>query len=325
VKKPAGRSANRDPQATLPDHLPVLFDEVMTALAVKPGGCYVDGTVGLGGHAAGILERSGPDGRLLGLDADPAALALAGERLRPFGNRVLLVHRNFRDLAQVVQETGFPPADGILLDLGLSSRQLSDRARGFSFQEDGPLDMRFDPTHGESAADLVNGLAEEELADLIDRYGEEPHSRRIARAIVIARRAAAITTTGQLAALVSQAVGGRHGPTHPATRTFQALRIAVNDELGALTTVLPQALPLLSIGGRLAIISFHSLEDRPVKQFMHREARDCLCPPLSPVCTCGHVATVRLIQRRGITPSAAEVAANPRSRSARLRVVERIR
>ena len=301
-------------------HIPVLYQEVLAGLQIKPGGRYIDGTVGGGGHARGILVASAPDGELLGIDADPMAVALAGEQLAEFAGRVTLVQGDFADLEEIAEEHGFCPVDGILLDLGLSSLQLEAAGRGFSFQLDGPLDMRFDPSQMTTAADLVNTLSREELADILFRYGEEPQSRRIARAIVAERP---INTTGELAALVSASVGRRRG-IHPATQTFQALRIAVNEELECLAAALPQALRLLGPGGRLAIISFHSLEDRLVKQFFRNEARDCVCPPEIPVCVCDHRATLGIVTKKPIRPSAEEVAANPRSRSAKLRVAYRL-
>jgi 16S rRNA (cytosine1402-N4)-methyltransferase len=286
-------------------------------LAIRPGGVYLDGTVGMGGHAAAILKACSPDGRLLAMDRDPSALCIAAQRLIPYGERVTLVHGSFAQMGEVAARQGFDRFDGILLDLGVSSRQLGDAERGFSFQHDGPLDMRLDPTEGVTAAMLVNELSQEELAELIYRYGEERESRRIARALVAARP---ILTTAELASVVSRIVRSRGGGIHPATRTFQALRIAVNEELEALATVLPAAVALLRPGGRLAVIAFHSLEDRIVKQFLQRESRDCLCPPEMPVCGCGHRATMEVITRKPIRPTATEVDANPRSRSARLRV-----
>jgi len=302
------------------NHVPVLYAEALDGLHVRPGGRYIDCTVGGGGHAAGILERSAPDGRLLGLDADPQAIALAGERLQRSVYRVVLVNENFAHLGDVAAAQGFTAVDGILLDLGVSAFQLGPTGRGFSFQVEAPLDMRFDPRQSTTAADLVNRLPEDALADLLFRYGEETRSRRIARAIVAQRP---ITTTTQLAQVVAQAVG-RQGRIHPATKSFQALRIAVNQELEVLEAALPQVVALLAPGGYLAIIAFHSLEDRLVKQFLQREARHCLCPPRTPVCVCGHRATLRLMARRAIQPSAAEVQRNPRSRSARLRVAQRL-
>ncbi len=301
-------------------HIPVLYQEVLAGLQIRPGGRYIDGTVGGGGHARGILVASAPDGDLLGIDADPMAVTLAGEQLAVFAGRVTVVQGNFADLEEIAVEHGFCSVEGILLDLGLSSLQLEAAGRGFAFRLDGPLDMRFDPSRTTTAADLVNTLSREELADILFRYGEEPQSRRIARAIAAERP---ISTTGELAALVSASVGRRRR-IHPATRTFQALRIAVNEELECLAGALPQALRLLGPGGRLAIISFHSLEDRLVKQFFRNEARDCVCPPEIPVCVCDHRATLGIVTKKPIRPSAEEVAANPRSRSAKLRVAYRL-
>jgi 16S rRNA (cytosine1402-N4)-methyltransferase len=311
-------------------HKPVLLNETIQALQPRPGGTYIDGTVGAGGHAAAILEASGPDGQLFGLDQDERALAVAERQLAKFGDRVHLLQSNFDRLGQVAKQYQIPPASGIVFDLGVSSMQLEQPERGFSFQIDGPLDMRMDPTTGQPAADLVNQLPEGELADLIYQYGEESRSRRIARAIVKARP---IRRTRELADVVSQAIRARPGRSkqsrgkpkiHPATRTFQALRIAVNDELGALERVLPQAVELLEPGGRLAVISFHSLEDRIAKQFFRQESRDCICPPEQPVCTCRHKATIHIITKKPITPSLAETDKNPKARSAKLRVVESI-
>ncbi len=303
-----------------PAHTPVLLNEAVEALAIRPFGWYVDCTVGLGGHSQAILEASQPDGRLLGLDADARSLELARQRLAAFGDRAVLVHANFRDLERVARDHGVDTANGIVMDLGLSSWQLADSARGFSFHDVGGLDMRFDPSEGAGAADLVNTLPEDELAALIWRYGEEPKARPIARAIV---RARPIATAGQLAEVIARAVG-RRGRIHPATRTFQALRIAVNRELDNLEAALPQAVRLLAPGGRLAVISFHSLEDRIVKTFFRNESRDCICPPEIPQCICGHRATLRIVTKKPITPSPREVSANPRARSAKLRVAERL-
>jgi len=322
VRPSSGASSNTP--ATV--HVPVLGQEVLAYLAPAPGGCYIDGTAGGGGHSWALLAASSdPEspangGRVLSLDADPNAVARVRQRLQPFGARSTVVHSNFRHLASAAKQAGFDPVDGIMLDLGLSSDQLELEQRGFSFMADGPLDMRFDPTRGATAADLVNSLPESELADLIYAYGEERLSRRIARAIVQARP---VDSAGQLAQLIERSVG-RRGKLHPATRTFQALRIAVNDELAALADVLPQALELLRPGGRLAVISFHSLEDRIVKQFMQREARDCLCPLEVLICQCGHRASLRLVTRKPVEPATDEIARNPRSRSAKLRVAERL-
>jgi 16S rRNA (cytosine1402-N4)-methyltransferase len=302
-------------------HTPVLLKETLELLAPRPGGRYIDATLGGGGHAEAILEASHPDGRLLGLDADPRANARVRERLAPYGDRVTLVHANFWELANVARAHGFDQVDGILFDLGVSSYHFDEAEAGFSFRLEGPLDMRLDPTQGLTAADIVNTLDEEALADILYRYGDERRSRRIARAIVANRP---IHTTTDLAEIIVQAVGRRPGARlHPATRTFQALRIYVNDELGALEAALPQALSLLKPGGVLVVITFHSLEDRLVKHFLRQESRDCICPPQTPICVCGHQAQIDLIHRKGLTPSPDEIARNPRSRSARLRVARK--
>jgi len=306
-------------------HIPVLLEAVLDGLGVAqhPDGYFVDGTLGAGGHAAAVLEAA-PRARLLGLDRDQNALALARERLAPFGARAMFRHASYEQMRALVPAWlgSAPGVDGILLDLGLSSMQVDDPARGFAFMKDGPLDMRFDPSCGGlTAAEIVNTWDAVSLADILFRYGEERHSRRIAQAIEQARP---IQTTRQLAALIEQTHRGPREKIHPATRTFQALRIAVNDELGAVERVIPAAIDLLAPQGRLAVISFHSLEDRLVKQAFKTEATDCLCPPRQPVCTCGHVARVRLVTRKPIQPEDAEIAANPRSRSARLRVLEKL-
>jgi 16S rRNA (cytosine1402-N4)-methyltransferase len=302
------------------EHIPVLLDEALAGLQLRPVGRYIDATLGAGGHAASILRASEPDGQLLGLDADPEAVLHSRRLLASFGQRANLQVANFRDLEAVAIAQGFSQVDGLLMDLGISSRQLADASRGFSFSQDGPLDMRLDPSQGQSAADLINHLSEGELADLLWRYGEERYSRRIARSIVQARP---LTTTSQLATLAARVVGRRER-IHPATRTFQALRVAVNDELDSLVEALPQARNLLGPGARVAVISFHSLEDRIVKRFFQRESRDCICPPEAPVCVCDHRATLRAIGRKPLRPSDREIAANPRSRSARLRIAERL-
>ncbi len=302
-------------------HIPVLYDEVMVGLQPAPGRDWIDGTVGLGGHARGLLERSGPGGRLLGIDRDGEALEHAAAELAEFGERAVLREGEFRHLAGLADAAGFRAVDGVLLDLGVSSLQLDRPERGFSFQADGPLDMRMSGQGGLTAADIVNQWSADELADVIYRYGEERRSRRVARAIMAARP---LRTTQDLARVVAGAVGGRSGGIHPATRTFQALRIAVNAELESLEEALPQAVALLRPGGRMAVISFHSLEDRIVKQFMARESRDCICPPRLPVCVCGHVATLEVVTRKPQRASEGEVERNPRSRSARLRVASRL-
>lgn len=294
-------------------HVSVLPAEVLAGLQPGPGGHFIDGTLGGGGHAQALLEASAPGGRLLGIDADPAALAAAGARLAPFGERAMLAHGNFRAIGALARQHGFGQVDGILLDLGVSSHQLDTAERGFSFNADAPLDMRLDPSEGATAADLVNELPEAELADLIFRYGEERGSRRVARLIVEARRRHPIERTLELAEIVARALGGRHGKIHPATRTFQALRIAANRELESLEAALPQAVALLAPGGRLAVISFHSLEDRIVKLFFRAESGY------------GGGAGDRLaiITKKPIEAGEAEARANPRSRSAKLRVAER--
>lgn len=305
-------------------HIPVLLTECLEGLAVRPGGRYIDGTLGGGGHTEAILQASAPDGQLLGLDADPAAIRRVGERLEePIAQgRLILVHTAFEQMATAAARHTFGPVDGILLDLGLSSYQLETSERGFAFAHDGPLDMRFDPTSGESASELLNRLDESAIADLIYRYGEERMSRRIARLIVAKRP---ISTTTQLAALVEQAVGGRKGQRiHPATRTFQALRIAVNDELGQLERVLVLALDLLKPGGRLAVISFHSLEDRIVKVWMREEGRDYVPDPTSIYGGRDRTPTLSILTKRPLTATDEESRRNPRSRSAKLRIAEKI-
>jgi 16S rRNA (cytosine1402-N4)-methyltransferase len=302
-------------------HQPVLYNEIIHAMQPHRGGLYIDGTLGAGGHAWGILQESSPDGRLLGMDVDPQALELAQSRLAEFDKRAILVRASYGSILEQMKELKWEHVDGILLDLGLSSMQLDSRERGFSFQAEAPLDMRFNPDGKTRAADLVNRLGEGDLAELLFRYGEERRSRQVARAIVNARP---ITTTTQLASVVAGATSGGKSGIHPATRTFQALRIAVNNELEALEEALPQTLEALSIGGRLAVISFHSLEDRIVKHFMRIESRDCICPPSQPICTCSHKATLRELIAKPIRPQEGEIRNNPRSRSARLRIAERI-
>jgi len=295
--------------------------EVLRYLSVQPGGRFVDCTVGGGGHSLAILEAAAPGGLLLGIDADADALKIARTRLQSHTDSVLLSQANFRDLTAVCRKTNFIPVHGVLFDLGVSSYQLSAEGRGFSFQVEAPLDMRFGEGQTVTADEIVNTYSERDLADLIWRYGEEPASRRIARAIVGARP---LATTSELAAVISRAAGGARRRIHPATRTFQALRIAVNDELNALTSALGQAIDVLGRGGRLVVIAFHSLEDRIVKQFMRRESRDCICPPEAPACTCGHRARLRLVTKGAARPSQEEVAVNRRSRSARLRAAEKL-
>ncbi len=301
-------------------HQPVMVEEVVRALQVHDGGRYVDATVGTGGHAQAILEAA-PRVRLLGLDVDPDALALARERLAPYGDRVVLRRASYTRLPTELARLGWEKVDGIVADLGVSSLQLDRPDRGFSFREAGPLDMRFDPEAPVTAAQLVNTLTEEALAEIFWKYGEERHARRIARAIV---RARPLHTTRELADLVARVVPFQRPGFHPATRVFQALRIAVNRELENLERFLPLAIEALKPGGRLAVMAFHSLEDRIVKHFFKEEARGCVCPPSVPVCQCGRKPRVRIVKPFPMRPSEEEVRRNPRARSARLRVVERL-
>jgi 16S rRNA (cytosine1402-N4)-methyltransferase len=304
------------------EHEPVMLREVLAGLNVQPGGRYVDGTVGAGGHALAIMQAAAPGGALVGIDKDAEALERARARLASFGDDVRLVRGDYAEMGRICRELDFSPVQGVLLDLGVSSLQLDAAERGFSFQREGPLDMRFSQEQELTAAEIVNEQDEAALADLLWRYGEEPRSRRIAKRIVERRP---LRTTTELAKVVEEAVGGRaRRQSHPATRTFQALRIAVNQELLSLIASLPEAYGLLGDLGRLAVLSYHSLEDRIVKQFIQRESRDCVCPPKLPVCACNHKAGLRAVSRGAVRPSLQEVAANPRSRSARLRVAERL-
>ena len=300
-----------------PTHIPVLLNETLDALQVQPGSRYVDCTVGEGGHATAILDKGA---KLLAIDIDPHAIEVARERLLRYGENAILINESFENLERICSETGFSPAKGVLFDLGMSSFQLANTSRGFSFLRDSPLDMRYSPSQELSAATVVNTYPEDELATILHDYGEERRSKQIARSIVANRP---IDTTLRLAAVVERTTGFR-GKIHPATRTFQALRIIVNQELRRLEASLKQVANILCSGGRLVVISFHSLEDRLVKDYMRQESKDCLCPPEAPVCTCGHKAVLKLITKKVITPSPAEVLANPRSRSARMRVAERV-
>jgi 16S rRNA (cytosine1402-N4)-methyltransferase len=309
-------------------HLPVLVEEVMSMLAPAPGSLQIDATLGGGGHTERVLEATDPDGRLLGIDADGAAIARVDGRLRPrFGDRLVLRQANFRELADVAPAAGFDAVDGALFDLGLSSYQLADAERGFGFRTGGPLDMRFDTSRGVPAAELLATLDLPELTALFRRYGEEPQASRIARAIVAARATAPVTTAEDLAALVERVAPGNprvRRRIHPATRVFQALRIAVNEELDALQDGLAAAVDLLRPGGRLVGLSYHSLEDRIVKRFIAAERRGCTCPPELPACVCGKNPRLRLLTKPSLTPTPAEIAVNPRARSARLRAAERL-
>jgi len=302
-------------------HLPVLPNEVLTALAPQPGGKFLDGTLGGGGHAALVLQAVGPTGFLYGIDQDPRALQEATERLAAIGPNFELRRGNFGD---VLQTWPPEPLDGILLDIGVSSHQLDTPERGFSFWREGPLDMRMDPNAPTTAADLVNQLDERSLADLLFRYGEERLSRPVARAIVERRKQKPFSTTTELSEVVSRVVPRSKDGIHPATRTFQGLRIAVNDELGVLERALPAAVSRLAPGGRLAVITFHSLEDRIVKQFMRAEEKGCTCPPRLPMCVCGRKPTLEVLTSKPIVATPDETEQNPRSRSAKLRVARRI-
>lgn len=303
-------------------HISVLYKEVLEGLQPVENGLYIDGTLGFGGHTLGLLKATSPTGRVLAFDRDQHAITEASRRLGENGvrERAHIVHASFAEMDTVARVNEFTEVDGIILDLGLSSMQLDSRTRGFSFRYEAPLDMRFDGTHDVTAAELVNELSADSLANIFWRYGEEKRSRFFARKIVENRP---ITTTTQLANLIASFSHSRKQRTHPATQIFQALRIAVNDELGALEQGLPAAITLLKPGGRLAIISFHSLEDRFVKQTFRALSLECICPPRQPICTCDQEATISLPRRKAIQPSSAEIAANPRSRSARLRIAEK--
>jgi 16S rRNA (cytosine1402-N4)-methyltransferase len=308
-------------------HLPVMPDEVLGTLAPAPGSLQIDATVGGGGHTERILEAASPDGRVLGLDADEAAIERVARRLAAYGDRLVLRQANFRELGTVAPAAGFPAVDGALFDLGLSSFQLADRERGFGFRAGGPLDMRFDTTRGVPAAELLATLDADELAALFRRYGEERAAWRIASTIVATRGSDPVRTAEDLAQLVERVAPGnprQRRRIHPATRVFQALRIAVNEELDALAEGLAAAVDLLRPGGRLVVLSYHSLEDRIVKRFLAAERRGCTCPPEAPVCVCGRAPRLRLVTRPSLTPTPAEIDRNPRARSARLRAAERL-
>jgi 16S rRNA (cytosine1402-N4)-methyltransferase len=307
--------------ATAVPHSPVLLREAVELLTVQPGGRYVDCTVGGGGHAASILEACSPGGRLLGLDADPDAIERARGVLEPYGEAALLVNESYVDLESVCIEHDLLPVQGILFDLGISSMQLDDGRRGFSFQREGPLDMRFGPRQTVTAADIVNEYPEADIACIIRKYGEEPRSRAIAKRIVASRP---IRSTTDLARLIEEMPGPRVTRIHPATKTFQALRIAVNQELEALRDGLKQVMKVLDSGGRVVVIGYHSLENRIVKEFLRQETRGCVCSPTTPVCICGHEPKLRIVTKRVVRPTADEVADNPRSRSAKMRVAERL-
>lgn len=306
-------------------HQPVMVTESLEALSVRPGGFYLDATLGEGGHSAAILEASAPTGRVLGIDLDPRSEDAAARRLQPYGQRFVSAAGNYGDMEALARSLGVDQVQGALLDLGFSSRQVETSGYGLSFQRDEPLDMRYDPAGRLTAAQVVNSYSEQDLARVIYEFGEERRSRQIARRIVGSRP---VQSTTQLAALVASAVGQRSGRLnrrlHPATRTFQAIRIEVNDELGNLALGLAAAVRLLAPNGRLAVISYHSLEDRAVKRFMQQRSSRCVCPPEASACVCGRQPTLRLVHRRVIKPSATEIQENPRSRSAKLRVAYRL-
>ncbi len=308
-------------------HQPVLMNQTLNSLKLRPGGVYLDGTLGGGGHTEAILQATEPDGKVIGLDQDDEALAAASQRLKPFGERFCPIRANFAEMEQVLAAEGIAGLDGVLLDIGVSSHQLDEPDRGFSYMQDGPLDMRMDRRGGQTAADLVAELSESELANLIYRYGEEKFSRRIARRILEQRAQTPIESTKQLAELISAAIPAaqrRKEKQHPAKRTFQALRIAVNDELGVLERGLVAAFASLKSGGRLSVITFHSLEDRIVKNYFAGLAKGCECPPEFPVCVCGKQPQALLITRRPQTATEDELQSNPRARSAKLRTVEKL-
>ena len=306
-------------------HLQVLVSEVVSGLIARENGVYLDGTLGEGGHALAMLQAVPQAQLVVGVDLDDRSVAEANARLSQHRDRFLALQGNYADMASLAAGQGIAGVDGVLMDLGFSSRQVERPGYGFSFQTDEPLDMRYDATQAVDAAEVVNSSSESDLAELFRRLGEEPRARAIARAIVNQRGDRPLTSTAELAALVERVAGRRPGRRiHPATRVFQALRIAVNGELDNLRAGLEAAVELLSPGGRLAVISYHSLEDRIVKNFMARVSADCICPPGLPVCVCGHSPSLEVINRRVIRPSVEEVAANPRSRSARLRMAQKI-
>jgi len=304
-------------------HLPVLLQEVIDFLGIEPGKLYVDATLGGGGHAQQILLRGG---MVLGVDLDEEALFYARQKLSAYGSRLELVHDNFKNLPHILQQRRIEEIDGIIFDLGLSSHQIDTPARGFSYKINAPLDMRFNQKQGFSAFELLNNLSEEELRKIISKYGEEKFASLIAKEIVKERRKAPLTTSSELVALIDRAIPSRlkQKGHHPARRTFQALRIAVNDELKNLEEALYGVIPFLAKGGRICVITFHSLEDRLVKNFFREKARGCVCPPQQPVCTCNRKAEIKILTPRPLRPSAAEIENNPRAKSAKLRVAEKI-
>jgi 16S rRNA (cytosine1402-N4)-methyltransferase len=323
---PAIRALEETMVAEVEPHRPVLLREALEALRPQPGGVIVDVTLGAGGHAEALLEAIGPGGRLYGIDRDPHALRLAQHRLARFEDRFIAIHGNHLDLIELLRERGVNCVDGIVADLGISSLQLDDPDRGFALRLEGPLDMRMDPRQGPTAADLLATLPEGDLAEILFRFGEERRARAIARAIVRERAERPLRTTTALAELVARVAGprARRYRIHPATRTFQALRIAVNREIEGLDRLVEDAAGLLRRGGRLVFISFHSLEDRAVKNALRALAERCVCPPDLPVCACGRERVIRILTSRPIRPTEEEVRGNPRARSARLRAGEKL-
>lgn len=307
------------------EHVSVLLEECVKYLNIRPDGVYVDGTLGMGGHSEAIASRL-TTGRLIGIDRDDRALAFAGKRLAPFGDRVTLVKGNFGDLNALLDSVGAGNVDGMMFDLGVSSPQLDNAERGFSYRKDAPLDMRMDETAPLTAREIVNTWSEAELRSIFWRYGEERYAGRIAAAVVERRETRPVETTGQLVDIIRKTMpaAALREKQHPAKRCFQALRIAVNDELGSLERMLEQAPDRLKPGGRLLVISFHSLEDRIVKEAIRKREAGCTCPKEFPVCTCGFVQTLRSVTRKPVSPTAEETERNPRARSARLRIVERV-
>ena len=308
-------------------HQPVLLDEVIESLAIKPDGIYVDGTLGGGGHASEVAKRLTGDGRLIGIDQDADAVRAAGERLAPFGDHVTIVRDNYRNIAAVLKNLGIEAVDGIYLDLGVSSYQLDTPERGFTYRDaDAPLDMRMDQREEKTAKDIVNQYSEQELFRLIREYGEEPFAKNIAKHIVLSRALKPIETTGELTEIIKAAIPAkiRAKGGHPAKRTFQALRIELNRELEVLEESLDQMIDLLNPGGRLAVITFHSLEDRIVKTRFRTSEAPCICPPEFPVCVCGRKSKGHVVTRKPVLPGRAEMEENPRSKSAKLRVFEKV-
>ncbi len=302
-------------------HQSVLYQEIIDSLSPHPDGLYIDATLGAGGHAWGILNAALPDGQLLGLDLDPQALDIASQRLSVYSERAILRKRSYRYMEEEALRLGWKQVDGIVMDLGVSSMQLDTPERGFSFRFDGPLDMRFGDETSKNAAELINTLSETDLAEIIWKYGEDRLSRKIARKICQMRP---IQSTRELAELIEKISPRKNNSPHPATRTFQAIRIAVNEELKTIENSIPMAIRLLKPGGHLAIISFHSLEDRIVKTVFRQESTDCICPPKQPICTCEHKASIQLVNKKPIEPTETEKEINPRARSAKLRVVKKL-